>query len=279
MYNAKIITDAGKEFRFGYDDGCLFDISPLSGSDVNITTSQGFQQIGVTVEGQNVGSVRRTIRGTILNKATETKMLSVLPVFTTGRLYVNDTRFCNITVNKTPEIRTSKWGKKTFSMQVFCDTPFWSSAKDSLYIVSNFKKSFTFPVTYDSHTFAVRTENAFVNCFNGGDVSVPLSCEFTADAEVTNYGVINVRTLEELRFDDVLEVGEKVKLFYEKGSIKATKEDADGNVTGVLGKLTDSSNLFNVKPGDNIFKISAENNEQFLKVNILFRPAFMGVVV
>ena len=279
MYNAKIITDAGKEFRFGYDDGCLFDISPLSGSDVNITTSQGFQQIGVTVEGQSVGSVRRTITGTLLNKVAEAKMLSVLPVFTTGRLYVNESRFCNITVNKTPEIRTSKFGKKTFSMQVFCDTPFWSNANDNSYIVSNYKKSFTFPVTYDSHTFAVRTENAFVNCFNGGDVSVPLTCEFTADAEVENYGVINIRTFEELRFEDVLKVGEKARLYYENGRIKATKEDADGNIIGILGKLTDSSNLFNVTPGDNILKISATSNEQFLKANITFRSAYMGVVV
>ena len=279
MYNAKIITDAGKEFRFGYNDGCLFDISPLSGSDVNITTSQGFQQIGVTVEGQSVGSVRRTITGTLLNKVAEAKMLSVLPVFTTGRLYVNESRFCNITVNKTPEIRTSKFGKKTFSMQVFCDTPFWSNANDNSYIVSNYKKSFTFPVTYDSHTFAVRTENAFVNCFNGGDVSVPLTCEFTADAEVENYGVINIRTFEELRFEDVLKVGEKARLYYENGRIKATKEDADGNIIGILGKLTDSSNLFNVTPGDNILKISATSNEQFLKANITFRSAYMGVVV
>jgi hypothetical protein len=242
-------------------------------------TSQGFQQIGVTVEGQNVGSVRRTITGTILNKSTEAKMLSVLPVFTTGRLYVNDARFCNITVNKTPEIRTSKLGKKTFSMQVFCDTPFWSNANDNSYIVSNYKKSFSFPVTYDSHTFAVRTENAFVNCFNGGDISVPLTCEFTADAEVENYGVINIRTFEELRFEDVLKVGEKAKLYYENGRIKATKEDADGNVIGILGKLTDSSNLFNVAPGDNILKISATSNEQFLKANIIFRSAYMGVIV
>lgn len=279
MYNAKIITDAGKEFRFGFEDGCLFDISPLSGSDVSISTSQGFQQIGETVEGQNVGSVRRTITGTLLNKAAEAKMLSVLPVFTTGRLYVNESRFCNITVNKTPEIRTSKWGKKTFSMQVFCDNPFWNSANDSSYIVSNFKKSFSFPVVYDAHKFAVRAESAFVNCFNGGDVSVPISCEFTAEAEVTNYGVINARTLQELQFEDVLQVGEKVKLYYEKGNIKAIKEDEDGNTVGILGKLSDASTLFNVTPGDNILKIFAENNEQFLKANIVFRPAFMGVIV
>jgi hypothetical protein len=278
MYNAKIITDAGKEFRFGYEYGTIFDISPLSGNDVTLGTSQGFQQIGVTVENQSIGGVYRTIRGTILNKQTAKKMLSFLPAFTSGRLFVNDSRFCNIVINRTPELNYLKTGKITFSMRVFCASPYWSDSASNSFTISSFKKAFSFPVIYDSHRFAIQSETAFINCYNVGDVASPLICEFTSDTDVTNYGVINVRTLQELRFDDTLRSGEKTKVFYENGRIKATKEDEDGNVMGFLGYLSDSSNLFDILPGDNIIKATADTNEKYLRALVSFRPAFMGVV-
>lgn len=278
MYNAKIVTDAGKEFRFGYEFGTIFDISPLSGNDITLGTSQGFQQIGVTVENQSIGGVNRTIRGTILDKKIANQMLSSLPAFTTGKLYVNDNRFCDIVINRTPELTFLKNQKIVFSMRVFCASPYWSNSSSESFVISNFKKSFSFPVIYDSHKFAVETENAFVNCFNNGDVSSPLTCEFTSDAEVTNYGIVNVRTLQELKFDDVLLPGEKTRLFYENGRINATKENSDGETIGYLGFLSDSSNLFDIAPGDNTFALFAENNKKNLRAIVTFRSAFMGVV-
>lgn len=278
MYNAKIVTDAGKEFRFGYEFGTIFDISPLSGNDITLGTSQGFQQIGVTVENQSIGGVNRTIRGTILDKKIANQMLSSLPAFTTGKLYVNDNRFCDIVINRTPELTFLKNQKIVFSMRVFCASPYWSNSSSESFVISNFKKSFSFPVIYDSHKFAVETENAFVNCFNNGDVSSPLTCEFTSDAEVTNYGIVNVRTLQELKFDDVLLPGEKTRLFYENGRINATKVNSDGETIGYLGFLSDSSNLFDIAPGDNTFALFAENNKKNLRAIVTFRSAFMGVV-
>lgn len=278
MYNAKIVTDAGKEFRFGYEFGTIFDISPLSGNDITLGTSQGFQQIGVTVENQSIGGVNRTIRGTILDKKIANQMLSSLPAFTTGKLYVNDNRFCDIVINRTPELTFLKNQKIVFSMRVFCASPYWSNSSSESFVISNFKKSFSFPVIYDRHKFAVETGNAFVNCFNNGDVSSPLTCEFTSDAEVTNYGIVNVRSLQELKFEDVLLPGEKTRLFYENGRINATKENSDGETIGYLGFLSDSSNLFDIAPGDNTFALFAENNKKNLRAIVTFRSAFMGVV-
>ena len=48
MYNATIQTKDGKQLDLGFEYGIVFDISPLSGVDVDIATSQSFQQIGLS---------------------------------------------------------------------------------------------------------------------------------------------------------------------------------------------------------------------------------------
>ena len=55
MYEARFETEDGRSFRFGYPYGSVFSIDPLSELDVALSTSQGFQQVGVTVESADVG--------------------------------------------------------------------------------------------------------------------------------------------------------------------------------------------------------------------------------
>lgn len=277
MYNAKIVTDAGKTFSFGYAHGVLFDISPLSGADVDIAASQGFRQVGETVEGQSVGGIRRTIRGVVLNDATARRMISALPVFTTGRLYFGEKYFCNIVLQKTPSVSVLKNGKIPFTMQVYCDTPFWMEDNLKNYILNGYTSAFSFPVNYDSHVFGTRASGNFTNCINTGDVEAPFVCEFTAIDEVSGYGIINVVTLEELRFDDTLFPGDVVRVYQENGRVRVQKT-SDGVTSNALGLLSEDSTLFNLLPGDNVLKVVADNNEESLQVSLSYMPVFMGVL-
>lgn len=277
MYNAKIVTDAGKTVWLGYSHGILFDISPLSGADVDIATSQGFQQIGETVEGQSVGGIRRTIRGTALNTAAARNLISALPVFTKGKLYFGEKHFCNIFLQKTPAISYQKDGKMPFTMQVYCDTPFWKEDALKNYLVNGYEPAFSFPVNYGSHVFGIRAQGGFTNCINSGDVKTPFVCEFLTDQEIENYGIINVKTLAELRFNDTLLPGEVVKVYQENGRVMAIKT-VDGVSSSVLGLISDDSTLFDLAPGDNVFKVVADNNAERLQASISYRPTFMGVL-
>ncbi len=277
MYRAKITTDAGKSFSFSYENGVLFDISPLSGATVNVGTSQGFGQIGETIQALTVGGVKRSITGKLLNEKVAREMLSALPALSRGKLWYNDTYYCDIVISRTPEITLKKTGERLFTMQVYCDTPFWKHKDVTTYIVNGYTAAFSFPVVYDTHTFGVKTTGAFTNCINRGDVAAPIDCAFSALSDVVGYGIINAATGETLQFDDVLHAGETVSVKRHNGMVTAEKTTADG-VVSVLSLMTDDSDLLSLATGDNVFKAIADDNDKYLTVAVNVRPAYMGVV-
>lgn len=280
MYSAKIVTNSGKSLFFGYEYGILFDIEPLIGMDVSIKTSQGLNQIGVTVEGSTISSIKRTIRGILLDKITAKKMEKAITPFTSGKLYVNDAYFCEFVVNKVPNIKTEKNGKITFTMQVLCPVPFWSGAALQYYSISNGStKDFSFPVQYNSHKFGTQVSASNTNVENIGDVNASFICVFHANSDVVNYGIVNTLTSQKLQFKDTLQKNERVTVSKENGRLKAIKESASGNISEIIGFLTDDSYLFEMNVGDNFIETIADINDSYLNATISFYPQYTGVIV
>lgn len=276
MYSARIETDAGKIVRFGYEFGNVFDISPLSGVDVTFGTSQGFQQIGETVETQSAGGVSRTIRGTFTGdnpEAAARTMLRSLPLFTTGRLVFDDKYFCRIHLQKTPYVHRSSAGKYTFDMMVFCETPYWLNIRSDEYVVGGYKAAFSFPVVYDAHLFGVKDDSAFVNCKNDGAMDVPYSAWFTTDTETTNFGLVNIYTLEHITLNMTISIGDMVQISRENGRLYIRRGDED-----VFFALDESSDLFMMHPGDNVLRMTADSGLNGLKASIAYNAAEIGVI-
>lgn len=276
MYNARIETDAGKIVRFGYEYGNIFDITPLSGVDVTFGTSQGFQQVGETVETQSVQGISRTIRGAFTGTDPETAaraMLRALPIFTTGRLIFNDQYFCRIHVKKTPYVHRSGSGKYTFDMMLYCETPYWLNVKGDQYVMGGYTAAFSFPVLYDSHAFGVRNESAFTNCINSGAVDIPFTARFTTDTETTNFGFVNVYTLEHLTLNMTLALGDSVTVSRENGRLYVQRGEED-----IFAVLDESSDLFMLHPGDNVLRMTAESGLSGLQVSISYNAAEIGVI-
>lgn len=276
MYNARIETDAGKIVRFGYEYGNIFDITPLSGVDVSFGTSQGFQQVGETVETQSVQGISRTIQGTFTGsdpEAAARAMLRALPIFTTGRLVFNDKYFCRIHLKKTPYVHRSSAGKYTFSMMVYCETPYWLNMKGDKYVMGSYTAAFSFPVLYDTHIFGVRNESAFINCINNGAMDVPFTARFTTDTETVNFGIINVYTLEHLTLNMSLSQDDVVTVSRENGRLYVQRGDED-----IFSVLDESSDLFMLHPGDNVLRMTAESGLSGLQVSISYNAAEIGVI-
>lgn len=276
MYSAKIVTDAGNTVQFGYAYGIIFDISPVNGIDVDIATSQGFQQIGVTVENQSVGGLSRDIEGIIfrdIEKNTNT-ILKALPNFTTGKLYFNDNYFCNIVVEKTPEIRIKK-GKTVFEMRLFCASPYWYGADMYSYILGDYIPAFRFPTMYDAHIFGIKSDT-FINCYNDGDVQTDYTLTFTCSTPVTRPGIINVITLEKLNLDMTLEPSDTVRVYRNNGRLYITKE-AGSVVEDVFYTLEDGSTLMWMHPGNNLLRVTADEGENALNASIEFYAPYVGV--
>lgn len=279
MYSARIETDAGKVFNFGHEYGSVFDITPLTGTDVNIATSQGFQQVGETVENQSVGGVTRTIKGVFFQNATSLsrQMLNTLAIFTTGKLYFGDDYYCDIVIKKTPVVSTEKNGRVTFLLSVFCSTPFWLKSEVKTYNIGGYVAAFHFPVIYDTHTFSKPSAGAFVNCYNAGVTQSEFSITFSTLTVVKDFGIIDVNTLEFIRLNMEIESGTIVTVYRKGGKLFVEKRSGD-TVEDAFSALDEDSNLFAIAAGDNIIRALADEGERDLQVIISFNEPYMGVV-
>ena len=278
MYKARIDTDHGRTAHFSREAGVIFDIDPLSGVDVDISKSQGFQQLGESVETQSVGGITRTISGVVTSDAVANSLLIALPALTKGKLWFNDRYYCEIFINHSPEFHKDKNGRIRFTMSVFCPVPFWFTGTETRTEITRYTASFQFPVIYDEHSFGEQTVGTMLNIRNTGAVDAPLSALFSTRQEVHNYSISNFVTGETLKINDTLTLGQTVKVFQENGRIRVLKQLADGTTQNIFALLDDDSNLFWIHSGDNYIEKSAESGADDLNISVAFNTPHMGVL-
>lgn len=280
MYNARFLSDSGKEFRLGYAYGTIFDIDPLSGVTVTLGTEQGYEQVGESVTGKRVAGVTRKISGYIIaadRARVQREMLSAFSPTASGRLYFNDLYYAECEIKKIPEFEIKK-NRMKFAVQVYCAYPYWFSATPSVYAMNTYNPAFSFPVNYeDEHVFGVKNPSQFINCFNKGEEPVPLSVMFTTETESRDYRLTHVHTLEHLWIHDTLHIGDKVIVERRGGVLKVEKTAADGQVTDLFSALDEDSTLFDAAAGDNVLVADAQEGADGLIVYVTVADAKVGV--
>ena len=279
MYNATITTNNGKTLSLGYNYGIIFDITPLSGIDVEISTAQSFQQIGESVESTSVSGLTREIFGVIISneKKNHDDLLTALSAFSSGKLKIGD-RYCEFTTKKTPYIKRGKSGRLTFNAVIFCQYPFWYDENLKEYVFGGVTPMFKFPIVYDTHTFGVRKPIETTNCFNDGNVSQAMSIEFTTNASVTKFGISNIKNGKFLQIDETISGNDKVIVYQNSGKIyiDLIRDDIRSNI---IRKLVEKSTLFELEVGDNLIRPFAESGAENLNVYVRFNSAYTGVYV
>ena len=106
MFDAIFTASSGQSFSFGYKAGVLYSIDPIGDLPVELETSQGYQQVGATVESRSISGVTRTITGRILRNTAYLKR-QLRDIFTpgaTGRLTVAGKYYCDAEVQRCPAI-------------------------------------------------------------------------------------------------------------------------------------------------------------------------------
>lgn len=279
FYNAKIVTNKGDVLNLGLDYGVAFDITPLSGMDIDVYTSQSFQQIGESVENSSVLGLIREIYGVIIDneRTTQEKLFKVFSVFSSGRLYVGD-RYCEFVTSKTPYISREKNRKLTFMTAVFCPYPFWLDEKLSEYTFGGIVPAFSFPVIYDSHRYSTKKPIEATNCYNKGNVKQTIEIEFSTSANTRGFGLRNNTTGKFIKINEEIFGEDKVKVFQDNGEIKIELIRV-GEKTSIISKLVNKSTLFEVETGDNILTPFADVGIENLNVYVKFNPAYTGVIV
>ena len=279
MYNAKIVTSNGIVLNLGFEHGIVFDITPLSGIDIDVSTSQSFQQIGESVENSSVLGLTREIYGVIMNneKTTQEKLFKVFSAFSSGRLYVGD-RYCDFVTSKTPYISREKSGRLTFMTAIFCPYPFWLDEKLSEFVFGGITPAFSFPVIYDNHRYSTRKSIEATNCHNKGNVKQTMEIEFSTFATSSGFGLRDDTTGNFIKVNEEISGEDKVIVRQENGELKIELKK-DGVKSNIIGKLADRSTLFELQTGDNVLTPFAEEGVENLNVYVKFNPAYTGVIV
>lgn len=281
MYNAKIVTNNGFVLNLGFDYGTVFDITPLSGLDIEVSTAQSFQQIGESVENVSALGLTREIYGVIIDneKAIQEKIFKAFSAFTGGKLYIGN-RYCEFVTSKTPHISRDKSGRLTFLAAIFCPFPFWLDEKPSEYIFGGIIPAFSFPVIYDQHRYSTRKTIETTNCYNEGNVRQAMRVEFSTLFRSSGFGLRDDTTGKFFKIDATISGDERVVLYQENGEVKIELID-DNNKTNIIGSLADKSSLFELEVGDNILTPFADDDEEIenLNVYVTFNPAYTGVIL
>lgn len=287
MLKAVFVSDSGKTFVLGTDGGVAFDMDVGQGVPVRIGTTQGFSEIGETVETKSVGSKTINVTGCIYGDVAKVKrsMTNVFSPLTSGRLTINGKYYCDVTVKSSPSFSTKK-NDGRFTMQFLSAKPFFYSVNPVTSTLGYVTPLFSFPVTYSStepHKFGERSVAKYINMKNTGDVAVPFSVEAYAYGDVYGVLVKNVNTRKYLEFTDVgldpiMQSGDKLTIRRDEKGILRAEIESNGATVDALHYLNLSSDLFLIDSGDNL--ITAEDSgggDALFFTTISFSPAVWSV--
>lgn len=278
-YKITIQSDNGRTVHINAGTGLDGNLDPISGVDVQISASQGANQIGESITDQTVGSVVRTISGECRTPAAAKELLRAVPPLSKGKLILNDAYFCEYVVKRSPYVTREKGSrnKRTFSTILYCRLPYWQSITPSSCLIGGYTPSFRFPVTYAKpHRFGTRSPFAFVNALNPGDFQAAFSAVFSTAITTKNPVLLNCVTGAKLRLITDLVADEQLKVYRDSDGLHVEKVSA-GKVEDVFACLDDDSSLFYLEPGDNLLKIDADDGAENLQCSVSYNAAYMGV--
>lgn len=278
MFDAVFTTSDGQSFAFGYAAGVLWSCDPLGDLPVDLETSQGYQQVGATVESRSISGVTRTITGRILRNAVccKRQLRDIFAPSVTGRLTVAGKYYCDAEVQRCPAISAAlRW--PTFSFQLYCPNPYWYSVAETTAATIKVTPVFRLPACYTSHQYGIREQASYIRILNDGLDTQNWKLSLTARGDVVNPGVINPETGESLRFVTTLQDGDELQVYRENGQLRV-EQVIDGKNYDVFAVLDESSDLWTVYHGAQAWQRTADSGDSWLFLSLTMHAAFTTII-
>ena len=279
MYNCKFISDNGTVFLLGTANNIVFDIDGLSGISVNIGTSQGFSQVGETVETKSIGGKTLTVKGVIYQNIATTKkaLKNAFSAFTSGRLIFENNTYIYVNVKETPTISPLK-NNGVFTFRLFAPFPFFKELAESTFYIGAIKPMFSFPLNYETpHIFGEKSNARYINVVNNGDLKTPFRIDLTTSGTSENITLTNMQTFEFLKLNGTLNVKERITIYRDERNQLKAELYSNGKTTDILSWIDEESNLFELNIGDNLILATDDDGGANLTAQITFN-AVMGAV-
>jgi len=268
-------ADNGKKFTFGRGGSNYFGMNIGNGMDVALGTSQGFSQIGETVQTQSVGGRTIDVTGEMYGDIENRKnaLRNVCAPMTAGRLIFRKEYYIRVYVKAAPSF-SAKRGNGMFKMQFYAPFPFYSTMEEKAYSIGQITKQFRFPVNYSTpHRFGTRSAAKATNVQNEGDVSVAFRLDIRADGDCTNVTVTNLKTMAFLRITGGLSLGDRVTVYRDKDNAVRAELTSGGVTTDIIGRIDEDSTLFDLAAGENLLAATDDEGGGNLFVQFTFHPA------
>ena len=279
MYKVIFEADNGQKYVFGADGETVFDMDLGNGVSVDIGTSQGFSQVGETVESMTVGGRQINVRGDIFGNVQSRKkmMRKVFAPFVCGKLIFDGKHYIRVCVKDTPTFSPVRDDGR-FTMLLYAPFPFFYSVDDSHYNIGEILPAFSFPVNYATpHKFGERGTEKYTNVYNSGDIAVPFNVYMETFGTSVNPLIVNINTKEYLKLNGTLTAGDVANIYRDSNNILRVELSTDGELVDILSWVDDGSSLFQLNPGDNIIAFDDDGGGSSLTVKFTFSPAVVAV--
>lgn len=278
MYSVTFERDDGKRFLFDARNDIVFDMNLGDGLDIDVKTSQGFSQVGETIEGKGISGKIITCNGVIFKNITEGKnrLRDMFRPMTKGRLLFGGKYYMDVVVKKTPYFSTVKKNGR-FTLDFYAPFPFFCQIEGESVLTGGMEKEFRFPVNYVGvHRFGTRVSSRFIKVYNEGDIEIPFHLHLECNGGSTNPTLSNIETFEFLKINGQLFDGDILDVYTKDNMLKA-EIIRDGVVEDVLHWIDEDSTLFGLKVGDNLLVVNDDEGLLSLIGRISFNPAVVNV--
>lgn len=279
MFNVRFEKN-GTSLKMGHNQSPIkVQLSGIDSIPVDIATSQGFDQIGYSVDHMSVGSRDIGLIGRIVNFSPDTlgEINNMFLPMSTIRMHFEEKYWIDVVVKETPVFTYS--GKVVnFAVSLLAPYPYWKAEKISYYKLGGTTGGFNFPVSYNvPHNFGLFSATLLLNCVNNGNTKVDFRAAVTVSSgTVDGFTLTNAQNQKYITINEPISSGEIVEIYRENNILRVTKNSA-GVISDVFSALDENSTLFWMDVGDNVLRAEATSGVGIMVIAISFYDTVTGV--
>lgn len=280
MFNVSFENLSGKTIKMGHlQSNITVYLNGIDGIVATVNTSQGFGQVGQSVDSVVIGTRNINVSGKMFNFEKST-LNDICRIFSPGenvRIHFESKYWIDCVVTSSPVFSYSGV-VASFAVSLVAPYPYWKSEHENSVRLGELSSGFNFPVSYSTpHNFGIYSDVISSNCINRGNAKTDYVAKITCYSKsMTGVQLVNLENNEYIKINEPITSGETIFVFRENNTLRITKQSGN-TTTNVFSSLDENSNLFFLYPGDNPIRADSLGGEGSPVVYISYYDVLTGV--